>query len=39
MVQKGRIDLQQCFVNMTFAAAKGGGEAVGLTRKGKGRKI
>ncbi len=39
LVQKGRVDLQQCFVDATFAAAKGGGEAVGLTRKGKGTKI
>jgi transposase len=39
LVQKGRVDLQQCFVDATFAAAKGGGEGVGLTRKGKGTKI
>ncbi|HUB66284.1 MAG TPA: IS5 family transposase [Candidatus Methylacidiphilales bacterium] len=36
---KSRVDLQQCFVDAAFAAAKGGGEAVGLTRKGKGTKI
>jgi hypothetical protein len=39
LVQKGRVDLQQCFVDATFAAAKGGGAGVGLTRKGKGTKI
>lgn len=39
LVQSGRIDLEQCFVDATFAPAKGGGAAVGLTRKGKGSKI
>lgn len=39
LAQKGRIDLDQCFVDATFAPAKGGGEGVGLTKKGKGTKI
>jgi transposase len=39
LVQTGHIDLEQCFVDATFAPAKGGGPAVGLTRKGKGSKI
>ncbi len=33
------MDLEECFVDATFAAAKGGGAAVGLTRKGKGTKL
>jgi transposase len=39
LLEAGRIDLEECFVDATFAAAKGGGEAVGLTRKGKGTKV
>jgi len=39
LAQKGRIDLDQCFVDATFAPAKSGGEAVGLTKKGKGTKL
>jgi transposase len=39
LVQTGRIDLDPCFVDATFAPAKGGGAAVGLTRKAKGSKI
>jgi transposase len=39
LAQKGRIDLEQCFVDATFAPAKGGGEGVGLTKKGKGTKL
>jgi transposase len=39
LVEHGRIDLEECFVDATFAAAKGGGAAVGLTRKGKGTKL
>ena len=39
LIQEGRVDLEECFVDATFAAAKGGGEAVGLTRKGKGTKL
>ncbi len=39
LVQRGRIDLQQCFVDATFAAAKGGGKRWVLPAKGKGTKI
>jgi transposase len=39
LVEEGRIDLQECFIDATFAPAKAGGEGVGLTRKGKGSKI
>ena len=39
LVQKGRMDLDQCFIDATFAPAKGGGEGVGLTKKGKGTKL
>ena len=39
LIQEGRVDLEECFVDATFAAAKGGGEAVGLTRNGKGSKL
>jgi transposase len=38
LLQHGRIDTEQCFVDATFAPAKGGGEGVGLTKKGKGTK-
>lgn len=36
---EGHIDMEQCFVDATFAPAKGGGEGVGLTKKGKGTKM
>lgn len=39
LVELGRIDMEECFVDATFAAAKGGGASVGLTRKGKGSKV
>lgn len=39
LVQTGRLDMEQCFIDATFSPAKGGGEGVGLTRKGKGTKI
>ncbi|MGF1452588.1 MAG: IS5 family transposase [Opitutales bacterium] len=39
LVQQGQIDTETCFVDATFSAAKGGGEQVGLTRKGKGTKV
>lgn len=38
LVEQGRIDLDTCFVDATFAPAKGGGDAVGLTKRGKGTK-
>ena len=39
LLDEGRIELDQCFIDATFAPAKSGGAAVGLTRKGKGTKI
>ncbi len=36
---EGTIDERESFIDATFAAAKGGGEAVGLTKRGKGVKI
>lgn len=39
LVQRGRIDLEECFIDATFAPAKAGGQGVGLTRKGKGTKM
>lgn len=39
MFELGRLELDKGFIDATFAAAKGGGEMVGLTKKGKGTKI
>lgn len=39
LLQEGAIRFDQGFIDATFAPAKGGGEGVGLTRKGKGTKI
>jgi transposase len=39
LVSQGRIDLEECFIDATFAPAKAGGEGVGLTRNGKGSKM
>ena len=39
LIEEGRVNLEECFVDATFAAAKRGGTAVGLTRKGKGTKV
>ncbi len=36
---EGAIDERESFIDATFAAAKGGGDAVGLTKRGKGVKI
>ena len=36
---EGTIDERESFIDAPLAAAKGGGEAVGLTRRGKGVKI
>jgi transposase len=36
---EGEIDESECFINATFASAKGGGEDIGKTRRGKGVKI
>lgn len=37
--EQGRLDLTQTNLDATFAPAKGGGDGVGNTRKGKGTKI
>lgn len=39
LLREGRVDLEQCFIDAAFSPAKGGGEGVGLTRKGKGTKM
>lgn len=36
---EGALDERESFIDATFAAAKGGGEAIGLTKRGKGVKI
>ena len=36
---KGVLDEQECFIDATFAMAKGGGAKIGPTRRGKGFKI
>jgi Transposase DDE domain len=36
---EGEIDERECFIDATFASAKGGGEEIGKTRRGKGVKI
>jgi len=36
---RGDIDERESFIDATFASAKGGGEAIGKTRRGKGVKI
>jgi hypothetical protein len=37
--EEGTIDERESFIDATFAAAKGAGEAVGFTKRGKGVKI
>ncbi len=37
--ERGQLNLEEAFVDATFASAKKGGLAVGLTRRGKGTKI
>lgn len=39
LLKTGRLELEQGMIDASFAPAKGGGEWVGLTRKGKGTKI
>ncbi len=36
---KGALDEEECFIDATFVMAKGGGAAVGATKRGKGMKI
>jgi transposase len=37
--EQGEIDESECFIDATFASAKGGGGEIGPTRRGKGVKI
>lgn len=37
--EAGALDESECFIDATFSPAKGGGEGVGLTKRGKGVKI
>ena len=37
--EQGGIDESECYIDATFASAKGGGEQIGPTRRGKGTKI
>jgi transposase len=39
LFERGQLRIDQAFIDATFAPAKGAGEGVGLTRKGKGTKI
>lgn len=36
---EGALDERECFIDATFASAKGGGEEIGATKRGKGVKI
>jgi transposase len=36
---EGAVDERECFIDATFAPAKGGGEEIGKTKRGKGVKI
>ena len=37
--EQGAVDESECYIDATFASAKGGGEEIGPTRRGKGVKI
>lgn len=37
--EQGDIDERECFIDATFAAARGGGDEIGPTKRGKGVKI
>lgn len=37
--EQGDIDERECFIDATFASAKGGGDSIGKTKRGKGVKI
>jgi transposase len=37
--EQGQIDEEECFIDAMFSAAKGGGEQIGPTKRGKGVKI
>ncbi|MFO1355119.1 MAG: hypothetical protein U1F72_03120 [Gammaproteobacteria bacterium] len=34
--EQGAIDESECYIDATFASAKGGGEQIGPTKRGKG---
>lgn len=36
---EGSIDEPECYIDVTFASAKGGGDEIGPTKRGKGVKI
>src|SRR5262249_13958821 len=37
--ERGALDEEECFIDATFAMAKGGGAEIGATKRGKGLKI
>jgi transposase len=37
--ESGQMDESECFIDATFSSAKGGGDAIGPTKRGKGVKI
>jgi len=37
--EQGEVDESECYIDATFASAKGGGDQIGPTRRGKGVKI
>jgi transposase len=37
--ERGALDAEECFIDATFAMAKGGGAEIGATKRGKGLKI
>lgn len=37
--EEGALDASECFIDATFASAKGGGDEIGKTKRGKGVKI
>jgi len=37
--EQGEFDERECFIDATFASAKGGGDEIGKTKRGKGVKI
>lgn len=37
--EQGRLDESECFIDATFSSAKGGGDQIGPTKRGKGVKI
>ena len=37
--ERGALNEEKCFINVTFAMARGGGAEIGATKRGKGLKI